>query len=340
MFSQADNSTTRKFGGIGINLLVSNLLARLMGSEIKLESEIGKGSIFSFTILANYNVDREMAGDKPASVKWVLMNDDNTKRRLAVSQLVNELNIEFLGVDDWLSAIHMLETSNPFDAILVENTLSNLNGEDVIRMIRRNLSFASEEMPFVLLCSPADKLKIRKSNNFSSLIADLCERENPKELRRCLRNLNLEPDLQGADESTPGKESPQNLNVASPVILVAEDVFANMMLITIVLEIKIPQVTILKAVNGREACELAIDKKPDLILMDIQMPEMSGIEATLEIRKFEKLNGGHIPIVALTSGFDMQACIESGMDEFMTKPFSPDKLDLLLSKYLKGLLTA
>ncbi len=340
VFSQADNSTTRKFGGIGLGLSVSVLLARLMGSEIKLSSEIDKGSVFSFTVTVNYNAEREMTGNKPASVKRVLMIDDNTIRRQAVSKLVNDWGIEFAGVDDWLSAVSLLETANPFDAILVEYKLQNLNGKDTIRMIWKNLSFTIKELPFILLCSPADKLEIRKPPNNFGLPVNLCERENPKELFRCLDSLNLEPALPYEPEGFRESENLAITNVVSPVILVAEDVYMNMLLITSVLKMNIPGVVILMAENGREAYESAILNKPDLILMDIQMPEWSGIEATVEIRNWEKLNGGHIPIVALTAGFDRQSCMVAGMDEFMFKPFNQDKLNGLLSKYLKRFLPA
>jgi len=124
---------------------------------------------------------------------------------------------------------------------------------------------------------------------------------------------------------------------SAPIILVAEDVLLNMVLVTTLVKKMIPDVTILKAVNGIEAFEMAISKNPDLIIMDIQMPLMSGIEATLEIRNYEKNNGGRIPIAALTAGFEKQKCLEAGMDEFMTKPLNIDTLDGLLSKYLHGI---
>ena len=110
-----------------------------------------------------------------------------------------------------------------------------------------------------------------------------------------------------------------------------------MILVTTLLKKTIPEVTILKAKNGKEAYEIAISEKPDLIIMDIQMPVMTGIEATLEIRNYEKSNGGRIPIAALTAGFEKEKCLEAGMDEFMTKPLNSDMLDSLLSKYLQGI---
>jgi PAS domain S-box-containing protein len=338
VFSQADNSTTRKSGGIGISLTISNLLARLMGSEIKLSSEPGKGSVFSFTIPANYSFERDKIGNKPASVKRALMIDDNISRRLAVSRLFNEWGIKIVVIHDWLSAISLLEISNPFDVILVERELSDFSGEDAIRMIRKNLSFAIKELPFILLCSPADKLGIRESHHDFELNADLCDRENPKELFQCLKSLNMEPALPVEPEGSPGDENLILSTGPVPVILVAEDVYMNMLLITSILKNRIPGLTILKAVNGREALGSAILNKPDMIFMDIQMPEMSGIEATHEIRNYEKLNGGHIPVIALTAGFEKEKCIDAGMDDFIAKPFNQDKLDDLLSKYLKGYL--
>jgi CheY-like chemotaxis protein/HPt (histidine-containing phosphotransfer) domain-containing protein len=122
-----------------------------------------------------------------------------------------------------------------------------------------------------------------------------------------------------------------------PTILVVEDVLINMLLVTTSLKQFIPNVKILEAKNGKEAVDKAKSHTIDLIFMDIQMPVMSGIEATLQIRSFEKETNGHIPIVALTAGAikeDKEKCLGAGMDDFMTKPIDQNLILSMLKKYL------
>ena len=122
------------------------------------------------------------------------------------------------------------------------------------------------------------------------------------------------------------------------VILVAEDVRMNMVLAKLLLAKLSPGVVIIEAENGTVAVEKYRTGKPDLILMDVQMPEMDGQEATREIREMEKGTGVRVPIVALTAGAlkeEMERCYEAGMDEFMTKPVSAEKLQKVLEKYAK-----
>ena len=123
----------------------------------------------------------------------------------------------------------------------------------------------------------------------------------------------------------------------SLVILVAEDVILNMLLVTTILKQIIPQVRILEAKNGKDAVNVTISNNPDLILMDIQMPEMSGLEATAEIRQYEKSKNRRIPIIAITAGAvkgEKERCFEADMDDFLTKPIDRDSLRKILEKHL------
>ena len=110
-----------------------------------------------------------------------------------------------------------------------------------------------------------------------------------------------------------------------------------MLLVTTIIKQLIPNVTLLKAKNGKETVETAISKNPDLILMDIQMPEMSGIEAAVEIRNYEKSRGRRVPIIALTAGAikgEKEKCFEAGMDDFLTKPIDREALRKILESHL------
>jgi len=334
LFSQADNSITRKFGGIGLGLTVSNLLASQMGSEIRLSSEFGVGSVFSFAVPVNPQADENGGKNSLLPIKRILMIDADNYRQLAISQVVGQWGIEFTGTSEWRTAITILESSEPFDAVLVEYHMPDINGLEIIRMIRNRLALTVKDKHFILLCNHDEVSGILKQELSQELITNLSEPEDTKQLFECLKNLNPEPVVPDKPEVLLTAANVPICNRVGSVILVAEDEGLNMILITSLLKRFNPDSTILKAVNGMEAYEMAVSQSPDLIIMDIQMPKMSGIEATHKIRNHEKLNGGRIPIAALTAGFDKEKCIEAGMDEFLTKPINLERLKSLLGKYL------
>jgi CheY-like chemotaxis protein len=161
-----------------------------------------------------------------------------------------------------------------------------------------------------------------------------------QELLQYLRNIQIKPVARLTGNTHDAiAHSGTSCNSNSPVVLVAEDVVLNMLLVTTILKQLVPNVVILKALNGKEARDMAIANNPDLILMDIQMPEMSGIEATVAIRNFEKGKDRKIPIVALTAGAikgEKERCFEAGMNDFLTKPIDRTILSTVLGTYLSS----
>ena len=211
-----------------------------------------------------------------------------------------------------------------------------LNGAETIALILEHANIVPENQPFVLLHRSLNEHDICEGCKNLKGVINLYKPLNPKEILRSLRNIQKNP-IAGKDpeDSSPAQKN-QPGNGFAPVILVAEDNFMNMILVTTLLKKIIPEVNVLKAPNGRVELEIAISETPDLIIMDIQMPEMTGIEATVEIRNYEKAHGGHIPIVALTAGFEKGKCMEAGMDGFMSKPLNANMLESLLSDHLEG----
>lgn len=337
LLSQADQSATPKYGGIGLGLTISNLFARQMGSEIAMSSEIGKGSVFSFKLKTTYEAFDGGDAVKPEGINRILMIDDNTSCRKIFRRSFEDLGIEFVEIDNGFSAMELLKSAKHFDAIIADYHMPFLNGADTISMIRKDINLVPKNQRFILLHRSLDELEICEECKNLIGVINLYKPLKVKELFQSLKGIPKHP-IQIKDQGEAllnRKNQPENKSV--PVILVAEDILLNMILVTTLLKKTIPEVTILKAKNGKEAYEIAISEKPDLIIMDIQMPVMTGIEATLEIRNYEKSNGGRIPIAALTAGFEKEKCLEAGMDEFMTKPLNSDMLDSLLSKYLQGI---
>jgi CheY-like chemotaxis protein len=336
-FTQADSSTTRKFGGTGLGLTISNMLAEKMGSKIELISETGKGSNFFFTIETEFEVGEKLDYSSLIDIHRVLVIDDNNNNRMILEHTFKNWGIEFTGIDNGLSALKLMEKSNPFDVIIVDYHMPYLNGIDTIKMIRQQLNLTPEKQPVILLHSSSDDVEIHEACKRLGVRFNLAKPVKSQELLnylRCIRN-------QPAEEAKGIKKTSQSLtygtaNESSPVILVAEDVALNRLLATTLIKQMIPNVTVLEAKNGREAFDMAIALNPDLILMDVQMPEISGIEATVEIRNYELGKGSRIPIVALTAGAvkgEKEKCLEAGMDDFLTKPVDRNALLTILEKY-------
>ena len=332
--SQADNSAARKYGGIGLGLTISNLMARQMGGDIEISSEPGKGSLFSFKFKTTFDEFEKDVLEKPEGINRILMIDDNESFRRIIRTSCEERGIEFVGIDSGYSSIELLKSSNYFDAIIVDYHMPNLNGADTIGLIREHANLVPENQSFILLHRSLNELEICEVCKNSKSLINLYKPITSKELFRSLREIKKSQILKNDFEESFPVQKVRPGNGYTPVILVAEDHVMNMILVTTLLKKMIPEVKIFKALNGRMAFEMAISETPDLIIMDIQMPEMTGIEATVEIRNYEKNHGGHIPIIALTAGFEKEKCMEVGMDGFMSKPLNTKMLEGLLSDHL------
>ena len=338
-FSQADGSTTRKFGGTGLGLTISNMLAEKMGSKIEVVSAIGEGSTFFFTLKTNYEDGEKLDLNDLSSMKRLLVIDDNYNNRLILEHACQNWGIDFVGIDTGFSAIKLLEASQePFDVIIVDYQMPEINGIDTIRMIREQLNLTPEKQPVILLHSSSDDIEIYEECKKLGVIFNLTKPVKSSELLQYLKNVNnhqniIVPEREDIPFSKPFHPSVK----AKPGILVAEDVLINMILVTTLIKQMIPNVIIYEAKNGSEAYEMTITKKPDLIIMDIQMPIMSGIEATMAIRNYESGKGSRVPIVALTAGAvkgEKEKCLEAGMDDFLTKPLESNRLHEILGKHL------
>ena len=192
-----------------------------------------------------------------------------------------------------------------------------------------------------MLHSSADDLKIYEECKKLGVKFNLTKPVKSQELLHYMKNIHLQSPSGEIAKVKPLIKEIVDISIENaPTILVVEDVLINMLLVTTSLKQFIPNVRILEAKNGREAVVTATSSKPDMIFMDIQMPVMSGIEATIEIRNFEKETDSHVPIVALTAGAikeDREKCLNAGMDDFMTKPIDQNLMFLMLKKYLVAL---
>jgi len=324
-FSQADSTTTRKFGGTGLGLIISNLLVEKMGGLIRFESNYGEGSMFYFSIDTKYKFGLKDTGKNELALEKVLIVDDNANNRLILEHNFDRWNISYVSVDGGRTALEALEKDHDFDLIIIDYHMPEMDGLETIRMMRKKFEMFGEAMPILLLHSSSDDQSLRDECKKLGVRFNLVKPVKAKELYQFLKNINR--DL----HKTPQPNNPYTEEALKKPynILIAEDVKMNMLLIKTLLMRILPNAKMFEAYNGLEAVKLTRNHPIDLVLMDVQMPQMDGLEATHQIRELEKASGKHVPIVALTAGAfkeERERCLQGGMDDFLTKPVQPEAL--------------
>ncbi len=342
-FTQADSSTTRKFGGTGLGLIISDLIANKMGSRIHIDSTPGKGSVFYFDIITEVENGQKIDKSSINKIKHCLIIDDNANNRLILEEMLTHYDIYCESCDNGLSALKLLETSRHFDIIICDYHMPYLDGIETIRLIREKLKLTPEKQPVILLHSSSDdaelhrkcdelgvRFRLTKPVKSADLFSYLYQIQNPEQ---------SETEFEYTSHNEIEYPELQNKNLK---ILIAEDVAMNMLMIKAMLQKLCPGTELIEAINGLEVVKLYEDNAPDLIFMDVQMPELDGFDATRKIRSLEQESGKHVPIVALTAGAfkeEQEKCLAAGMDDFLTKPVEPQKIKTVLNKYLAAKLS-
>jgi PAS domain S-box-containing protein len=335
-FSQADSSTTRKFGGTGLGLVISQLIAEKMGSTIHIKSTVGVETIFYFDITTHFEAGDKLDATKIIGVKQCLIIDDNANNRLIMKQMLNQWQIESECCDSGFEALKIIEKPKNFDLIICDYNMPYINGIETIRMLKDKLNLSIEKKPVILLHSSLDDMKLEKECLELGIRFRLSKPVKSNDLFNYLNNLHqINSDI--IEEEIVAAPKTDHIN-KSVKILIAEDVFLNMVLIKAMLSELGYENCIIEAKNGIEAIDKYQKMSPDLILMDVHMPELDGISATQKIRELELLSGNNnVPIIALTAGAlkeEREKCFANGMNDFLTKPLVPEKIKSMLNKYL------
>lgn len=348
-FSQADSSTTRKYGGTGLGLVISNHLVEQMGGNIQLQSVLGQGSKFYFSIETETDDSIKDYDPKELNISRALIVDDNLNNRQILDYALKNWNIETTLCEDGLEAIRLVKISKPFDVIIIDYKMPLINGLDTIRMLRSDSSFTKEKQPVIIMSSSDNDTLIADEMKHNGLLHRINKPVKLKDLYNYLLNLSKTGELPPQPKRTPHKVATEKLSdeelkhftrnklIDKPVILIAEDVQMNMILMRTLIKNYLPDAVVYEAYNGMEAVSSALQHNPDLVFMDVQMPVMDGLLATRQIRKSEITSGGRSTIIALTAGAtseDKQRCDDAGMDHYLTKPINQRELQKALSKYL------
>ena len=328
-FVQADASTTRKYGGTGLGLTISAQLVEMMEGRLWLDSEPGKGSRFHFVAQFGLHRDAGMIPSPAATLRDIrtLIVDDNATNRLILSEILAGWQMPASAADGALTALDVLRTAaddgRPFHLVITDGLMPGMDGFKFAQQIARDDRL--KDMKVILLSSAG--VPSTRTVAGASFAARLTKPVKQSDLLDAIVTVfaGPVPELQGKAASTELPVSPAAARCLR--VLVAEDNATNQKLIKALLKQRGHRVSLVS--DGQQAVDRAATQKFDIILMDVQMPLMSGLEATTEIRRRERGTGRHTPILALTASAmagDREACMAAGMDGYVAKPLRPDEL--------------
>lgn len=335
-FSQEDSSTTKRFGGTGLGLTISNSLLELMDSRLQLNSTLEKGSTFFFdvTFRAVEGEDR-FEWENIEQIERVLIVDDNFNNGHILRDMLDNKRIASHYVRSGEEAFDLLASGKQYDVILMDCQMTGWDGIETIRRIRK-LESGLENQPVILMNDSFDEDAQRVFGNELDIRHFLVKPVKIQQLFYALSNLGVKTEVTGGGEDAHFPVEYREYDDHRPTtILIAEDHKINMLLVKSMLGKILPQSELVEAANGKEAVSEFSRVRPDLVFMDIQMPEMNGYEATREIRRME--SDTHVPVIALTAGTvvgEREKCMEAGMDDYLTKPVLKDTLETAIRKWL------
>jgi len=340
-FTQADSSTTRNYGGTGLGLTISARLISLMGGKIWLESEVGLGSEFHFTLqlrvaLNAPSLDSTVPIDKLRSLRVLVVDDNQTNRRILLENL-KSWGVRSTQVDGGEQALTELasaqQAGEPYQMLLTDMHMPKMDGFTLVEEVRRRAGL--EMMAIMLLTSAGhrgDAERCRSLGITSYLFKPI------RKLELLAKILEVLGQNKTISRPLPSTAHQPDVHRGGLNILLAEDNHVNQVVATRILQKMGHTITV--ASNGAEVLSILAVSSFDLVLMDIQMPQMDGMTTTKNIRMREVKTRCHLPIIAMTAHAmkgDRELCLEAGMDGYVSKPINSRELKLAIAHVTEGL---
>jgi len=379
-FSQVDSSSTRRHEGTGLGLAITAGLTELFGGHIEVESELGRGSVFTVHLPFQVVSERNIQTSLPINTSGarVLVVDDNAVNRRILTEQLSMWGFDTVATESGAEGLAIIREAARIgfvlDVIVLDYHMPEMNGLDFARHMRRDPRFdgtgvifltsmdmAGDDSMFAALNIQAHLMKPARANLLRSTIIDVVRSIRTK--RRALENLPVsarprpaaavtsvaqtstaasDPASVSASSSKPVfTEEPVSTSPVHPTatldVLVAEDNEVNQIVFTQILQTTGWLFQIVK--NGAEAVNAWKEHDPAVILMDVSMPVMNGHQATRKIREMEQETGTHTPIIGVTAHAlesDRELCLQAGMDDYLSKPISPEALEAKIRSWLGG----
>lgn len=333
VFSQADTSTTRKYGGTGLGLVIARKILEMMNSDLKINSNEGEGTEFYF--IAQFKFESTKASlPIPNPPKKAYLIDNQLINPLVLKNHLQHLGIETVHTPSFDVELKLIQIFKEYDLIIFgfcekrKEILPFLNNfpPELMKEFTQKIVLLHNGLESPIFYKELENLNIKQLLNY------------PLKLSEILNIFSANDDSTHERNTDPDKSiTLQNIAEIQKTVLIVEDNSINMTLVKSLLSRSFKKVRSIEAKNGNEAILRFKDSKIDLILMDIQMPEKDGFTASREIRDLEKTSTTRVPIIALTAGAilgEKEKCLEAGMDDFLTKPIDRNLLTSTVYKYL------
>jgi len=332
-FTQEDSSVSKKYGGTGLGLTISNNLLKYMGTNLMLESEMEKGSVFYFDIEVPYDKDDLQENDDDMTeIGRVLVVDDNQNNRTILQHMLAYKNIKSEAAANGLEAIQLLMNGERFDMILMDYHMPVLSGLETIEKIKELFKIQEEMIPLIVLHTSSEENEFisafRKDDKSYCLLKPIKSDELYRTLRYALKD----------SKQNNGKKdrvvSTEEMVIEQPMtVLLADDNPVNRALNNKMMQLSAPNAILIEVSDGKQALMKCSETVFDLILMDVQMPVMDGIEATRSIRTLPDYKD--VPIVGISAGNSVgekERCLSAGMSDFLPKPIRQAELFAVIKK--------